>query len=201
MKRIVIIMLGITLFWGCTEKISPAPESFDALLKEMEGDYVLTGIHWSGSPLDLDGDGTGHNNLIKEFCLFTGYYEPNHFAQVVESNIIEQNDEKTIAISFNLPYPDIKLYDDIPTVTRTKYLPFTVRESYIGGKTQVALTYGPISFEHLNNDEVFLKGISELRITDFSQGEFTVRIRCQMNNFGEKTIKEDYVHYYYKRVN
>lgn len=201
MKKNVIIMLGIALFWGCTEKISPAPDSFDALLKEMEGDYVLTGTHWSGSPLDLDGDGTGYNNLIKELCLFTGYYEPNHFAQVVESNIIEQNEDKTLAISFNLPYPDIKLYNGIPTVTRTKYLPFTVRESYIGGETQVALTYGPISFEYLNNDEVFLKGISELRITDFGQGEFTVRIRCKMNNYGEAIMNENYVYYYYKRIN
>ena len=48
---------------GCSEKASPTPDTYEALVDEMCGDYVLTGIHWSGTPIDLNGDGTGYNDL------------------------------------------------------------------------------------------------------------------------------------------
>ena len=48
---------------GCSEKASPTPDTYEALVDEMCGDYVLTGIHCSGTPIDLNGDGTGYNDL------------------------------------------------------------------------------------------------------------------------------------------
>ena len=73
MKRIVIILTIAACLMSCNEKVDPTPGIFDALMDEMCGDYVLTGIHWSGTPIDLNGDGTGYNDLVREFCNFNGY--------------------------------------------------------------------------------------------------------------------------------
>ena len=65
----------------------------------------------------------------------------------------------------------------------------------------MALTYGPVSFDQVPDEEVFLKGITELRITDFKDGEFTVRVRCHLKEAGEDEYKLEYRNYYYKRLN
>ena len=67
----------------------------------------------------------------------------------------------------------------------------------------MALTYGPVSFDQVPDEEVFLKGITELRITDFKDGEFTVRLRCHLKEADEEEYKykHEYLHYYYRRLN
>lgn len=64
MKRIIIILTIAACLMSCTEKQIPTPGTYEYLVAEMCGDYVLTGIHWSGSPIDLDGDGTGYNDRV-----------------------------------------------------------------------------------------------------------------------------------------
>ena len=63
MKRILTLITTAAILMGCAEKVSPTPGTYEALVDEMCGDYVLTGIHWSGTPIDLNGDGTGYNDL------------------------------------------------------------------------------------------------------------------------------------------
>ena len=104
-------------------------------------------------------------------------------------------------MSVMLPYPDFREKDGNTSIAGVEYLPFTLRETYIGGDTRVALTYGPISFEHIDDELVFLKGITELRITDFKAGEFTVRVRCHLKEADEDEYKHEYLHYYYRRLN
>lgn len=163
----------------------------------MCGDYVLTGMHWSGTPINLNGDGTGYNDLIKELCWFNGYYEPNHFAEIAVSDIID--DDKTLAVSVMLPYPDFRMNDDKITIAGVEYLPLTLRETYIGGDKGVALKYGPISFEQADDEDIFLKGITEVMITDFKEGAFTVRLRCHMKEADEDDFAHEYLHYYKSR--
>lgn len=201
MKRILTIAAAMICLWGCEKNAGPEPGTFEALAEEMCGDYVLTGMHWSGSPIDLNGDGTGYNNLIKELCWFNGYYEPYHLAEVAESCIIGNDDDRTFAISVMLPYPDFRMNNVKSTIAGVSYLPLTLRETYIGGDTGVALTYGPISFDNVDDDQIFLKGITELRITDFKEGQFTVRMRCHLREAGDDDYKLDYLHYYYRKVN
>lgn len=201
MKRILTIAAAMICLWGCEKNAEPEPGTFEALAEEMCGDYVLTGMHWSGSPIDLNGDGTGYNNLIKELCWFNGYYEPYHLAEVAESCITDNDDDRTFAISVMLPYPDFRMNNVKSTIAGVSYLPLTLRETYIGGDTGVALTYGPISFDNVDDDQIFLKGITELRITDFKEGHFTVRMRCHLREAGEDDYKLDYLHYYYRKLN
>ena len=186
---------------GCEKNVGYEAGTFEALANEMCGEYVLTGMHWTGTPIDLNGDGTGYNDLIKELCWFNGYYEPNHFAEVAVSDIADKNDDKTLAVSVMLPYPDFREKDGNTSIAGVEYLPFTLRETYIGGDTRVALTYGPVSFDQVPDEEVFLKGITELRITDFEDGEFTVRLRCHLKEADEEEYKHEYLHYYYRRLN
>ena len=199
MKRILTILVAAACLMSCSEKDNPTPGSFDALMDEMGGEYVLTGIHWSGTPIDLNGDGTGYNDLVREFCNFNGYYEPNHIAEIAESEITGKNDDKVFGVSVMLPYPDIKTSEDKSFVASIEYLPLTIRATYIGGESRVATQYGPISFEHLPDDYTFLKSISEIMITDFENGELTVRIRCSLTD-SKQEVKTDYIHYYYKRI-
>lgn len=201
MKKFFAIMAAVVCLMGCEKNVGYEPGSFEALANEMCGEYVLTGIHWAGTPIDLNGDGTGYNDLIKELCWFNGYYEPNHFAKVAVSDIAEKNDDKTIAVSVMLPYPDFREKDGNTSIAGVEYLPFTLRETYIGSETRVALIYGPISFDQVPDGEVFLKGITELRITDFKDGEFTVRLRCHLKEADEEEYKNEYLHYYYRRLN
>ena len=199
MKRILTILAAAACLMSCSEKDNPTPGTFDALMDEMGGEYVLTCIHWSGTPIDLNGDGTGYNNLVSEFCNFNGYYEPNHIAEISESEITGKNDDKVFGVSVMLPYPDIKTSEDKSFVASIEYLPLTIRATYIGGESRVAIQYGPISFEHLPDDYTFLKSISEIMITDFENGELTVRIRCSLTD-SKQELKTDYIHYYYKRI-
>ena len=199
MKRIIIILTIAACLMSCTEKQTLTPGTYEYLVAEMYGDYVLTGIHWSGSPIDLDGDGTGYNDLVREFCKFNGYYEPDHIAEVGESDITVKDDEKVFGVSVRLPYPDVKTSGDEFFIGSIQYLPLTIRATYIGGESSVATQYGPISFDHLPDEYTFLRTISEVMITDFSKGEFTVRIRCSMVN-SKQEVKTDYIHYHYSRV-
>ena len=68
----------------------------------------------------------------------------------------------------------------------------------ITNRIRVATQYGPISFEHLPDEYVFLKSISEIMITDFKNGELTVRIRCSLID-SKQEVKTDYIHYNYRR--
>ena len=192
MKGFFTIMAAALCLWGC-EKIAE-PGTFEALADEMCGDYVLMGTHWTGTPIDLNGDGTGHNELIKELCWFNGYYEPNHFAEIAVSDIM--NDDKTFAVSVMLPYPVFMQKDGVTAISGVEYLPLTLRETYIGGDKGIALKYGPISFEQA--DDVFLRGITEVMITDFKEGAFTIRLRCHMKEPDDKDFTHEYLHYHYK---
>lgn len=87
-----------------------------------------------------------------------------------------------------LPYPDIKTSEGKSFIASIEYLPLTIR----------ATQYGPISFEHLPDDYTFLKSISEIMITDFENGELTVRIRCSLTD-SKQEVKTDYIHYNYRR--
>ena len=198
MKRTLTLITTAAILMGCSEKASPTPGTYEALVEEMCGDYMLTGIHWSGTPIDLNGDGTGYNDLVREFCNFNGYYEPNHIAEIAESEITGKNDDKVFGVSVMLPYPDIKTSEGKSFVASIEYLPLTIRATYIGGESRVATQYGPISFEHLPDDYTFLKSISEIMITDFENGELTVRIRCSLID-SKQEVKTDYIHYNYRR--
>ena len=198
MKRTLTLITTAVILMACSEKASPTPGTYEALVEEMCGDYALTGIHWSGTPIDLNGDGTGYNNLVSEFCNFNGYYELNHFAEVTKSEITSKNDDEVFGVNVVLPYPDIKNTDDKSFVASIEYLPLTIRATYIGGDSRVATQYGPISFEHLPDEYVFLKSISEIMITDFKNGELTVRIRCSLID-SKQEVKTDYIHYNYRR--
>ena len=39
-----------------------------------------------------------------------------------------------------------------------------------------------------------------LRITDFEDGEFTVRLRCHLKEADEEEYKHEYLNYYYRRL-
>ena len=88
MKQILIILTAVVCLMSCSEKENPSPGTFESLVEEMCGDYVLTGIHWYGTPIDLNGDGTGYNDLVREFCNFNGYYEPNKSCNPIWSNLV-----------------------------------------------------------------------------------------------------------------
>ena len=50
MKRTLTLITTAAILMGCAEKASPTPGTYEALVDEMCGDYVMTGIHWSGTP-------------------------------------------------------------------------------------------------------------------------------------------------------
>lgn len=201
MRKYLMILAAAACLYSCNEKESPVSGSFEALVEEMCGEYVLSGMHWTGTPIDLNGDGTGYNDLIQELCCFNGYYEPNHYAEVAVSDIEQRDDDKTISVSVMLPYPDFLEKDGKTYIAGVGYLPFTLRETYIGGDTSVALTYGPVSFDQVPDEEIFLKGITELRITDFKDREFTVRVRCHMKEADKTEYRHEYLNYYYRKLN
>lgn len=201
MKKLFAISAAVICLCGCEKNVGPDQGTFEGLVDEMCGEYVLTGMHWSGTPIDLNGDGTGYNDLTNELCWFNGYYEPNHFAEVAISDIADKDGNKTLAVSVMLPYPDFRENDENMAIAGVGYLPFTLRETYIGGDNRVALTYGPVSFDRVPDEEVFLKGITELRITDFEDGKFIVRVRCHMKEADEDEYKHEYLHYHYRRLN
>ena len=116
----------------------------------------------------------------------------------LQEDIIGKNDDKVFGVSVMLPYPDIKTSEGKSFIGSIEYLPLTIRATYIGGESRVATQYGPISFDHLPDEYTFLKSISEIMITDFEDGELTVRVRCSLTD-SKQEVKTDYIHYNYRR--
>ena len=75
-KFIIPAIVGMMFCMGCGKDNGGASMPQDATVQNLEGEYELRRVLWSGTLVDLDGDGTATNELLSEFQNIIGYWEP-----------------------------------------------------------------------------------------------------------------------------
>lgn len=175
MKKLFISLVAAVCLCACEK--SPVLE--ESTVSKMYGEYKLANIHWSGLPVDFNGDGTGRWDLLSEYNNMVGYYEPYHIGKVSVANAIasDQGDSK-VAFNVSIPYPWFIEENGNYTVTSVRYLHQTFRVN----NPQPRTSNGYIKYDNDNPYDLFLSNLDNMSVSfdSYKDGKFTVRIYCSL---------------------
>lgn len=191
MNKSILLSLLIVyalLCVGCSKESQS--DAFEKFSEEICGEYVLTEIHWSGSAVDLDGDGDAYWDIRGEFGNINGYFEPMNRCSVEESG------QSSFYINCLLPYPDFRLVSGEYRLNGISYQPVTLHEEYWYENIPTA-SIG--RFQVSDDALVFLKSIENIELTEFNDGKVVVRVYCQMFDCSGQTSDKNYMHYTFTR--
>lgn len=181
MKKILIAVLSAgVLAASCTKEapeVLPEPES---LAEQFCGEWNLWQISITSLPIDLNGDGRSSDNLLDEYSSMIGYWEPNLVATVEPALSIGEEDLPAVAFNVLLPYPEFKGTEEEFCIAGLKYLPISVRVdeedlTMLDGHSPDVLYPG-----YTDASDIFLSGISEIRIIPVNTKTFWIRMECRM---------------------
>lgn len=175
MKKLFISLFAAVCLCACEK--SPVLE--ESPVSKMYGDYKLVNIHWSGLPVDFNGDGTGRWDLLNEYKYMYGYYEPFHIAKVSVANVIDSRQSGSIvAFNVSIPYPWFTEEDGNYVITSVKYLHQTFRVN----NPQPRMTNGYIKYDKENKYDLFLANLDNMSVSfdSYKDGKFTVRLYCSL---------------------
>lgn len=190
MKKLLIFLFAAICLCACDK----SPVLDESPISKMYGDYKLTNIHWSGLPVDFNGDRTGRWDLLSEYNNMVGYYEPFHIGKVSVANAIgsEEGDSK-VAFNVSIPYPLFIEENGNYTVTSVKYLHQTFRVS----NPQPYMSNGYIKYDKDNQSDLFLANLDNMSVTfdSYNDGKFTVRLYCTLPCVpaGEEKLSTNYM--------
>lgn len=197
MKRNGILLALLALFvCGCqNEEPQGAKDSCGCFVKLLRGEYVLSEVHWSGTPVDLDGNGTAAYSLLQmEYSHLLGYYEPKNKAEIVESAPVSDG-LSALAVNVELPYPQYFKGETGWKVSGLSYLPLTIHLAYSGNDVRGET----LSFQEKENPESFVEGITEICVTKSTPEELVLRLDCRMCGFATGELTKNYLYYTYVR--
>ena len=111
----------------------------------IEGDYLLSGISWSGNPIDVNGDGVASNQLYTELMSLSMNVDTRFLAEVLPS--LPDHREGVISIRFPIQNSSSTYDGRYPAAFMT------------GGALSVSLPYeidsdGLLSIERFNSFDV-----------------------------------------------
>lgn len=193
--HLVFLLPALVLMTGCSKYI----EDPDPSLSKYCGQYELVSVHWEGTAKDLNADGTGTNSLLGEYRQILGYWQPDMVATVETSLSADSYEKDKPGLAFNvmLPYPEYS-----PSQTGYAVRGIGCLKESILLKSDILETpwhhvlhpYGP------GNTDPFLSGIEEMAISDLSEDEFTVRLRCWLYDPGDGTEEVDYMQFEFRKI-
>lgn len=200
-KSVLKLFCLLVLTVACQKQVpsdDPAPES---LADRYCGKWFLYKIETSQYLTDINSDGKKNANLLDEYYLMPGYWEPNHVAEVVPALPIGDEDQPAITFNVNLPYPDfIKSDDGTVEVTGVKYLPLSYRvdeEDIIGldgHRTEIMYPGYPESAG------AFLSGIDMMEMIIRPDDMFWIRMQCDMIVHDGDEISEVSMDFFFRRL-
>lgn len=111
----------------------------------IEGDYLLSGISWSGNPIDVNGDGVASNQLYTELMSLSMNVDTRFLAEVLPS--LPDHREGVISIRFPIQNSSSTYDGRYPTVFMT------------GGALSVSVPYeidadGFLSIGHFDSFDI-----------------------------------------------
>lgn len=194
---LVLLVLAV----ACQKQVPPADPVPESLADRYCGKWFLYKIETSQYLTDINSDGKKNANLLDEYYLMPGYWEPNHVADVVPALPIGDEDLPAITFNVNLPYPDfIKSDDGIVEVTGVKYLPLSYRvdeEDIIGldgHRTEIMYP------EYPESAGAFLSGIDMMEMIIRPDDMFWIRMQCDMIVHDGDEISEVSMDFFFRRL-
>lgn len=106
-KNSIYVLLCILIIVGCTKEHSNS-------LSQYEGAYYLDNIYWTGEIIDINGDGIGEREMIREFSGYPGFVKEwiSGKVELVDNSTLSFNSVIPICVkSESMVKPDIKYYD------------------------------------------------------------------------------------------
>ncbi len=185
-KFIIPAIVGMMFCMGCGKDNGGASMPQDATVQNLEGEYELRRVLWSGTLVDLDEDGTATNELLNEFQNIIGYWEPSNRSSITI------REESAINVNARLPYPDYRSADGKYVVSRLNYLPVSIlitdpEHPY----------YDTIDFNS-DNPDLFLSSLEEACVSELGASSLTVRLSCSL--FVDDAEENGYVYYFYDKL-
>lgn len=197
MKRNVILPALLALFVCGCQNDSPqdVKGSYEYFVKHLCGDYVLSDVHWSGTPVDLDGNGTAANSLLQmEYSHLLGCFEPKNKAEIVNAAFVSGN-LPALAVNVELPYPQYSKGEAGWSVSGLSYLPMTIHLLY----RNMEMASETFSFQEKENPMSFVEGIAEICVTESTPEKLVLRLHCHMCDLVSGKLTKNYLYYTYVR--
>lgn len=163
MKHITLIPFLFVLLMGSCSKDN-RNRALELSTDSVRGKYTIVSMRWKGDPIDLDGDGRCHADLMTEFSAFDNvkpiFARP---ALIYPANALDQE----CSIQLEIPMQMLK-YDKVAE----KY---SLLNELCGGNLYVYFAYtvledGSLSFSTLNdqlNNALYWEGYWEIENIDY----------------------------------
>lgn len=162
------LILGLLCLISCGKENSEPQEGCSNC-----GTYYLSKALWDSNGLDLNGDGTGNEDLIYEFKELQGFLESKRFAKLYKSPTTEGE----IFINLHIPYHDVRKVGEEYYDYGCGYL-----ESSIQGKNNGASTdesdFLAEEYNYSAPGDVGLNGLHKAAV--YKLGNKGIRIHVEM---------------------
>lgn len=193
----MVLFAGSCCLFGCSEGEGPEEGSYEDMVEKYSGTYRLSKVLWSGTPLDLDNDGTSRWDLLDgEFGTLPGFYEPDLSATISASLHEGYGSRPSLAVNVKLPYPDYQQEGEGYAVSRLSLLPVSIHEIYAGNSR---LSCETLYFKLKETVRDFLSGLEEITVTEISPEKFVVRLYCSMYDSRQQKYQKNYLRYTFVR--
>lgn len=198
MKKLLFIILSAFMICGCQDEEDKWPEgSYEYYANHLCGNYVLSKVFWSGTPVDLNTDGFAYNDLLEnELTRLLGFHEPYSYACIQTVKNDKAALYKRFMVNLQLPYPEFYMNGNTLKYSRLSYLPLTIYEKYSSNQ----LSSETIYLKNYNGNSLFLSGCDEIMITRITPDEFIVRLHCYMYHTYDSSPDLNYLYYTYRRI-
>ena len=194
-----LLMVLLTAFavsvTSCDDDLDP--NTFDGASAKYVGDtYQLTDVHWSGTPVDLDGDGTRRWDLMEGEMSHLKGFDPYRHNGVVQIHRSQSNSKSTSSLDFlvGLPFPIYTQIDGKWEVDHIMYISVFPEMVFQGDSCWSSVKY----YIHNFRDFPFIGEIDNLVVTNLKPDSFDISVVCSLIN-EENELEENVLIYHYQR--
>ena len=191
----VLLMACAPGLTSCDDDLDP--NTFEgAAAKYVGHTYQLTGVHWSGTSVDLDGDGVRRWDLMEEEMGHLVGFDPYRHDGVVQIHRPDTDGKSQPALDFlvALPFPVYTQIEGKWVAEYIMYLSVFPKMVFQGHDHWMSVTY-PV---HNYKTYPFVGKIDNLVVTHLKPDGFDVSVVCCLVN-EQNELEENLLIYSYRR--
>ena len=173
------------------------PNTFEgAAAKYVGHTYQLTDVHWSGTSVDLDGDGIRRWDLLEEEMKHLKGFDLDRHIGVVQKHRSRFNSENKPTMDFlaGLPLPIYTQIDGKWEVDHIMYISVFPEMVFQGDGCWSSVKY----YIHNFRDFPFIGEIDDLVVTNLKPDSFDISVVCSLIN-EKNELEENVLIYHYQR--